>query len=260
MPPLSYIVTAVVLTILVGLSMPLTLGFSVLVWYALFAAAGCGLVVAGAIRLSNALRAPIWVGLFLASPCTIWAINKLYEVFFSISRTGILTLGTMEFVAITAASVAALRLMEMETRSHPAFRAAYGVLAASALLMSINLLARWTGWNLGSNQIYVSTARAISVTASVVKYGSFIAAAVVITLRRDVEIWAGVVISLISAFHLYQLLRPYFVTEGLRQPSDMLFWLQPIVMLVGGAAVWRIGSVLNIQAKARQPLLADGVA
>jgi hypothetical protein len=260
MPPLSYIVIAVVLAVLAGLSIPLTLGFSILVWYAVFAAAGCALAVAGAIRLSNALRAPIWAGLFLASPGTIWAVNKLYEVLFSISRTSILTLGTMEFVAITAASVAALRLIELETKPHPVFRAAYGVLAASALLMSANLLARGMGWNLGSSQIYVSTARVISVTASIVKYGSFIAAAVVITLRRDVESWAGVVISLISAFHLYQILRPYFVTEVLRQPSDLLFWLQPIVMLVGGAAVWRIGSVLNIQTKAKQPLLVDGVA
>jgi hypothetical protein len=30
--------------------------------------------------------------------------------------------------------------------------------------------------------------------------------------------------------------------------GDLMFWVRPVIMLIGGAAVWRIGSVLNARA------------
>jgi hypothetical protein len=32
-------------------------------------------------------------------------------------------------------------------------------------------------------------------------------------------------------------------------PGGLMFWLQPVLMLVGAAAVWRMGSVLLAQAR-----------
>jgi hypothetical protein len=45
----------------------------------------------------------------------------------------------------------------------------------------------------------------------------------------------------IKLFHV----RLMFVVE-LR--GDLMFWVRPVIMLIGGAAVWRIGSVLNARA------------
>jgi hypothetical protein len=50
---------------------------------------------------------------------------------------------------------------------------------------------------------------------------------------------------LIGIHMLYDTIRLMFVAE-LR--GDLMFWLQPVLMLIGPAAVWRIGSVLNAQA------------
>ena len=66
-----------------------------------------------------------------------------------------------------------------------------------------------------------------------------------ITIRRDIERWAAVAISLAGVHLLYQAIRPYLFGY----PTDeTMFWLQPVVMLIGGAAVWRMGSVLRAQA------------
>src|ERR1700690_1240868 len=75
MPPRSYLITAVVLAGLVAVSVPLTLGFSIILWYGLFAAAACVLAVAGAFKVAAGLRAPPWIGVALASPGLVWAAN-----------------------------------------------------------------------------------------------------------------------------------------------------------------------------------------
>jgi hypothetical protein len=45
---------------------------------------------------------------------------------------------------------------------------------------------------------------------------------------------------------IYQTMKPLLVA-GLA--GDMMFWLLPVLMLVGSAAVWRMGSVLRAQAR-----------
>ena len=65
-------------------------------------------------------------------------------------------------------------------------------------------------------------------------------------MRRDIEVWAGIVISLIGVDMFYETIRLMFVVE-LRSPQ-MVVWLEPVLMLIASAAVWRIGSVLNAQA------------
>ena len=123
----------------------------------------------------------------------------------------------------------------------------YGVLALAALLVGVSLLAYAMGSIFTKNPLYATSARAVAVAATLVKYGTFIGAAVLITMRRDIEPWTGAAISLISAYMLYKAIRPMFLVELPGHGDAPMFWLQPVVMLVGGAAVWRMGSVLRAQ-------------
>ena len=65
---LGAIVAAVVLGTLVSGSLFLTLGFSMTVWFWMFASTACILGVAGAFNTAGSLGAPRWVGFALASP------------------------------------------------------------------------------------------------------------------------------------------------------------------------------------------------
>jgi hypothetical protein len=159
-----------------------------------------------------------------------------------------LAFGAAAYLTLLAAAAGALRLVETMSRPHAAFRVGYGLLAASALLLGVGLLVHATGWIFTNNALYAISARAVGVAATFVKYGAFIAAAVLITMRRDIERWTGAVISLVSAYMLYQALTPLFLVELPGEGNGPMFWLQPVVMLVGGAAVWRMGSVLRAQA------------
>jgi hypothetical protein len=71
----------------------------------------------------------------------------------------------------------------------------------------------------------------------------------VITMHRGIERWTGAAISLISVYMLYKTEAPMFLVgiPGYRGDGP-LFWLEPVIMLVGGAAIWRMGSILRAQA------------
>jgi len=247
MPPLSYIITAVVLAAGVAVSIPPTLGFSILLWYWLFAAAGCILVVAGAFKVAAGLSAPLWIGIALASPALVWAaFTGVHEMTsYGYSPAISLTFGLATRFAHLAAAAGALKLVETLSGPHAAFRIGYWVLAAAALLVGISFLTYAMGLNFTKYALYATTAWAVTIAATLVKYGAVIGAAVLITMRRDIERWTAVVISLIGAYMLYKALWPLFPVPG--QPEGLMFWLWPVVMFVGGAAVWRMGSVLRGQ-------------
>lgn len=80
-----------------------------------------------------------------------------------------------------------------------------------------------------------------------VKYGAFIGAAVLISMRRDVERWTAAVISLVSAYLLWKGVYTIILLRIPEQGNAFMFWLQPVAIFVGGAAVWRMGSVLRGQ-------------
>jgi hypothetical protein len=242
MPPRSYVITAVVLPVLVVISMPVTLGFSVLLWYAIFAAAGCILAVAGAFKIANGLRAAPWIGFALASPGFAWAGNKVFEIVSNDHSVAWAWFGMAARFAPLAAAAAALRLVETMSGPHPAFRIGYGVLAALALLLGVGMIPD-PATKFTNSQLYALYT--VTVAVMLVECAAFIGAAVTITIRRDVERWAAVAISLVGVHLLYQAIRPYLFGY----PTDeTMFWLQPVVMLVGGAAVWRMGSVVRAQA------------
>ena len=259
MPPRSYLITAVVLAGLVAVSIPLTLGFSIILWYGLFAAAACVLGVAGAFRVAAGLRAPPWIGVALASPGIVWGANSLYELMVTVPSLATASAFRMAAdLTLLAAGAAALRLVETMSRPRAAFRVGYGLLAAPALLLGVTVLARVSGSGFTNDALYATLARAVSVAATSVSYGAFIGAAVLITMRRDIERWTGAVISLVGAATLCKALSLLFPGELLGGGDGLLFWLQPVIMLVGGAALWRMGSLLRAQALAERA--AAGIA
>ena len=79
-------------------------------------------------------------------------------------------------MALLAAAVGALRLVEMMSRPRAAFRFGYGLLAASALLAGVGLVAYATGWSFTNNALYATAARALAVAAALIAYGAFIGA------------------------------------------------------------------------------------
>jgi hypothetical protein len=207
--------------------------------------------------VTDGLDAPRWIAIAFASPGIVWAVKTLYEIPFLPSPATAITFYVAAFLALLAAGGGALRLIEMMSRPHVAFRFAYGMLAAAALVMAVSLLARAMGWNFTTSASYIFTCRSLSYSAAVVKYGAFIGVAMLITLRRDIERWTGTAISLVSAFLLYRALRPMFVVDHFGSGEALMF-LQPVIMLIGSAAVWRMGSLLGSSSAPKRPLLGEG--
>jgi hypothetical protein len=239
------VIAAVVLVALVAVSLPLTLGFSVILWHGFFAVTACVLAVWGSNRAVYALGAPPWIGVALALPGIIWVVDTLVR---TVSMLGtpiwsMLTAATR--LAFLAAAAGALRLVERMSAPHVAFRVGYGLLAASALVVGVSIVAQAAGWSYAKSPSYIVPARAVGIVAILIGYGSFIAAGVLITIRHGVEPWAGAAISLVSAYMIYDSIRQMFWVE---LPIDLTFWLRPVIMLVGGAAVWRMATVLRAQA------------
>jgi len=252
MPPRSYLITAAVLVALVAVSLPLTMGFAVIAWYWLFAAAACVLVVVGVIRIAYRLGAPAWIGVALASPGLLWAANSLLNMtsYRPMSVAWILLSNLATNLAFTAAAAGALRLMETLSRPHVAFRIGYGLLAVSVLLSGLSLTAYFMGWNFFKNPLYGTFLRPLYAAIMLVKYGAFIGAAVLITRRLAMELWTSVTIGLIGLLMLYEDFTQMFAVGFLR--GDTMFWLQPVLFLVGGAAVWRIGALLHMQSASQR--------
>ena len=253
MPPRSYLITAIVLAVLVAVSLPLTFGFPIIVWRWLFAAAACILVVVGAFRVVHGLRGPRWIGVVLGLPGLLWAANSVRMMNPErTSATWFMMSGAVTQLALLAAAGGTLRLVETMSRPHVAFRFGYGLLAVYALVVGIGLVDNLMGWSFTRSALYAGSERALRIAATLVGYGALIGAAIVVTMRRDIEVWAGVVISLIGIHMLYDTIRLLFVAAEVRvfvaARGDLVFWVQPALMLIGGAAVWRIGSVLNAQA------------
>lgn len=246
MPPLSYVVTAVVLGVLVAVSLPLTMGFSVILWYWLFLVAAFVLVTGGVIKIAYGLGASPWIWVALASPGFVWAANSLLGLTVHMSLPLIRTLGVASSLAFLASAAGALRLLETLSRPHAAFRIGYGLLAAYAFLFAFGQVASAMGWSFTRSAPYVVFARALVTTVAIVKYGAIIGAAVLITMRRGVEPWAAAAISVIGAYMIYNTIKPMIAVEF---PGALMFWVQPVLMLVGAAAVWRMGSVLREQAR-----------
>ena len=251
MPPRSYIVAIVVLGTLVAVSLFLTLGFSMLVWSWLFGIAACILGVAGALKVADGLRAPSWIGVAFASPGFVWAAGRFHEWIQPTPPSSMRYDLVAAYLAVLAAGAGALRLMEVTSRPHAAFRVGYALLALTALLVVVVQIGHAMGFPFISNPHYVIPSRAVFGASTLVKYGALIGAAVLITMRRDIERWPAAVISLVSAYLLWNELYTIILLRMLEQRYPFLFWMPPVAIFVGAAAVWHMGSVLRGQPSAR---------
>jgi hypothetical protein len=252
MPPLSYIVIAIMLAALAAGGFPDRLGFSVSLWYELFDVVTCLLAVPGAFRIARGLHARFWVGIALASPGLFYGAINLYQLTNRLheSTNGLhgpvpSAFNEVAYLASLASAAAAIHLAETLSGRRTAFRVGYWILAAAALTACLNWLAHSTGWIFAQHFQYSLLAGAATTAAIFVTYGAFISAAMLVVVRRDIERWTGIVIGLISAYLLYLVLRPLFVDDGFTYYVGWTFWLWPGAMLIGGAAVWRMGALLN---------------
>lgn len=246
MPPSSYVVTAVVLGVLVAASIPPTLGFAIILWHWLFLVAAFVLGTVGVIRVAYGLHVSPWIGVALVSPALVWAAQTLLALKGHMALPLHGAIGVISSLAFLISAVCALRLAEMMLRPHAAFLIGYGVLGVYALLILAGVLASASVWNFTTSVPYVLFSRATVLAVALVKYGAIIGVAVLITKQRDVEPWAAAVIGLIGAWMIYNTIKPMFAVTFL---GALMFWVHPVLMLVGAAAVWRMGSVLHEQAR-----------
>jgi hypothetical protein len=246
MPPKSYIIAAVVLGALVGVSFFLTPGFSMTVWFWMFSIAACILGVAGAFNTAGGLGVPRWIGVALASPGLVWAVGNLREWIQPTPASSIRYDLVAAYLATLAAGAGALKLIEMMSRLSPAaVRIGYALLAVTALWVGIGQIAIITRWPFFGTPSYFMTSRTVFAASSIVEYGAFIGAAVLITIRYDVERWSCVAISLVSSFLLYKRVYMLIMLRPLENVYGFASWLQPIAIFIGAAAVWRMGVILR---------------
>ena len=246
MPPRSYIIAAVMLGALVGVSFFLTLGFSMTVWSWMFSIAACILGVAGALQTASGLGAPRWIGVALASPGLVWAVGNLHEWIQSTPASSIRYDLVAAYLAALAAGAGALKLIEMMSRISPAVvRIGYALLAITALWVGMGQIAFITRWPFFQSPYYFMTSRTVFAASSVVEYGAFIGAAILITIRHDLERWSCVAISLVSSLLLFKRVYLLILLRQLESSYGFVSWLQPIAIFIGAAAVWRMGVILR---------------
>ena len=259
MPPRSYLAIAIGLAALVATSALLTAGSSMFVWHWLLAASGCILGVVGAHRTVDALGAPRWIAAAFALPALVWAMTSVKSLgdtvagglgHYEPSRvTDLIMIYMAVQIASLAAAAGALRLVETISAPRAWLRFGYAVLAVYAIVVGVGLAADILGWQVARSAHYAASVRALRLAATFVEYAALVGASVLVTARRRIEPWAGVVISLIGCIMLYHALRLAFGAEVHTIPS---IWPQPLIVFIGGAAVWRIGALLNFQAAAAQ--------
>ena len=245
MPPRSYVIIATALAALVVGGFPDKFGFSVSRWYQWFDVITCLVAVPGAFRIARGLHARFWVGIALASPGLVCGAVNLYGLTNRINRPVSSAFNEVADLAVLAAAAAAIHLAETLSGRRTAFRVGYWILAIAALTTCLSWLGRPMGWIFTQDFLFALVGGTANIAAIFVKYGAFIGAAMLIVTRRDIERWTGIVIGLISAYLLYRDLRPLFVDDGFTYYVGWTFWVWPGAMLIGAAAVWRMGSLLH---------------
>ena len=206
MPPLSYIVAAVLLIGLVVASLPPTMGYAILLWYWVFAAAACLLAVGGTLLVGLGMRAPLWVSLALASPGVIWAARSLFDLFAPLP----LHMATYQYFsaagafASTAAAIASLRLVELIYSPNIFVRIAIGVLVLSALLVVAALVSSAVGSPLLQDRHFLDRHSHCGLAGGCREIRRFRGRFDFhVSQSRKVEWWTAVAVSFVSAISLY---------------------------------------------------------
>jgi hypothetical protein len=252
MPPVSYIVAAVLLIGLVAISLPPTMGFAILYWYWIFGAAACLLAIGGAFLVRLGMRAPLWVGVALASPGIIWAATTSVDLFGSNSfyAAAHWYLSTGSLLASVAAAIASLRLVELIYSPRIFIKIGYGVLGLNALLEVATLGSRAVGWPFANIALFDAVARIVVWPAIVLKFGAFLIASASIVINRRVEWWTAAAIGFVSVVCFYDAARDLLQMEM----DGLIFFAKPGMLFIGAVALCRMGRLLLQQARQFQAL------
>jgi hypothetical protein len=246
MPPVSYIIAALALAGIVAGGLYATHGYAIFLFYWGFGAAAVVLALFGIVRISQALATPIWVPLVLISPLILWAAARLRDMFASptiLAATSVF-FSFGEAIALTAAAIGCIRLIELVSAPNSITRIAYGILAIVLLIQVFSLVQYAIGATWTRSPAYIAIMGWLRWPVIIAPYGAFIAAPVIVVVRRNIEWWVLIPIVGAAVWRLYPVvLGPrifgYSVFDG------VLFWLQPVIFFIAAAAVWRIGSVLR---------------
>lgn len=246
MPPVSYIIAALALAGIVTGGLYATHGYAIFLFYWGFGAAACVLALLGIVRISQALAAPIWVSLVLMSPLVVWAAARLRDLFASpttfASTSVFFSVG--EAVALTAAAIGCIRLIEIISAPNFATRIAYGVLATVLLIQALSLVQYAIGATWTRSSAYIAIMSWLRWPVLIAPYGAFIAAPVIVVVRRNIEWWVLIPVVVAAVWRVYPVvLGPRIF--GYSAFDGVLFWLQPVIFFIAAAAVWRIGAALR---------------
>jgi hypothetical protein len=248
MPPLSYVITAIVLALIF-------FGSPVYPFYWLFATTAGVLTIAGVIRIARALRAPLWIGPALAIPGIFWTAHTLYDVYSKPHLLETVVVGLVGIIANLVAGVGALRLLEMTALPRKVFWIGCAILGTAALCSTISLIAIFPGHGLTVNlrfafysAYYTIIGRPLTLLGAVLSYISYVSLVIVISRTRHIEIWISAVVTAVGSYLIYKVvvLMLWIPIEG--QHDGLIGWPEPVIMFIGGVAVWRLGSVLSAQA------------
>jgi hypothetical protein len=251
MPPFSYVAIGVALACLVAIGLYVTHGYAILLFYWAFGAAACVMALVGVFRISYGVAAPLWVAAALASPAIMWAVERVVAWRAPSSTYIALAFGFRmgAFLAVTAAAIACIRLIEIVAAPNVLTRIAYGILVVGLGLTLLGIVQYAVGATWTRNTVYSEFAKWVRWPILIAKYGSFIAAPILLVARRNVEWWTLIPIVSIAAGEAYFAAFASQSTWTRHFPlfHGLWFWLKPVAFFIAGVAIWRMGSVLLSQ-------------
>jgi hypothetical protein len=254
MPPVSYIVVAVVLVALSAACLYATHMYAIFFLYWAFSAAAFLLAVGGAWRIAGAVGVPSWVGPALLSPGIVWLAGRLRDMFAPtpVFVTTAVYLNLASAVALSLAAMACIRLIEAVTAPSGLTRAVYVVLALSLLVPILGVVQYLSGATWLRNAVYLEIMSWVRWPLVAAKYGALIAAPVVLVVRRKLEYWTLVPVIGLALFEVYGVVFPRQAMSG-GQFYGVWFWLKPVAFFIGAAGLWRLGTLLRSQRRLEVP-------
>ena len=238
MPPWSYIVTALVLCALLVLSFPLTLGFSIIAFYWLFQAAAWLLAAVGLARVSRNLPTPLWVIVALETPLVVKGVEQLVDLR-PITPAVVFALRLSSSLALSASAMGAIFLAGSLADRRRLAALTCALLAIHAAILAIP----YALYFIGSSPLRFKAIGAVLSATDLLFFtiilGGFATAALLLAIRRELEAWIPVAICSVCLFQEVSRIQ-----QGGRLPSELSMWLTPVFFLIGGAAIFRAGSML----------------
>jgi hypothetical protein len=248
MVPLSYIVIAIAIAGGVAVGLYATQFFAIFTFYYAFSAAALVLAAVGIVRVTQGLDAPLWVTLALLSPLVspliVWVLTLLRDTFDTTSVYTVVSryLGLIAVLALTAAAIGCVKIVEILTAPSLLTRAVSIILVLSMAIPLLVLFQQTVGGVWTRSSAYAETMNLLRWPITVAKFGALGAAAIVLVVKRRLEVWTLVpLVGLLAILIDIALFPQHLLGDG------RWFWIQPVVYFVAAAAIWRLGALLRSQ-------------